>query len=338
LPSGINFDTTTGAVGVNPQTAAGTYTFTYNLCEVEAVPANCDSAIVTVLVSAAPIDAIQDDLTSNPINGYSGGVAGNIFANNGSGQDTLNNIPVIPTQVLTAVVNNGGINGLIISNNGNVVVPSGTPAGTYTAIYSICEILNPTNCDQASIFIAVTAPTINAVDDLNNAPIDNGTGGSIPLYSNDTLNQNPLIPSDVLFTVVNNGGINGATIDSQGNLNIPVGTPIGTYTVIYSICDVVNPNNCSTATAIVVVKEPCDFDDSSDSCDLIVNNYLSPGNDTLNEYFNIQGVEKYPNNSVEIYNRWGVLVYDVEGYDNNSRAFRGVSEGRVTVKQSAELP
>ncbi|WP_155959412.1 gliding motility-associated C-terminal domain-containing protein, partial [Flavobacterium succinicans] len=27
-------------------------------------------------------------------------------------------------------------------------------------------------------------------------------------------------------------------------------------------------------------------------------------------------MENYPENTVEIYNRWGVLVFEVEGYDN----------------------
>ena len=338
LPSGINFNTTSGAVSVSPQTPAGTYTFTYNLCEVGAVPANCDPATVTVVVSSAPIDAINDNLSANPINGYQGGIAGNIFSNNGSGQDTLNGVPVIPNQVNISIINNGNISGLTISNNGNVVIPSSTPAGTYTITYSICEKLNPSNCDQATIIIVVTAPVIDAVDDLNNSPVNSETGSSVPLYSNDTLNNSPLIPSEVVFTLVTNGGLVGATIDSNGNLIVPAGTALGTYTITYSICQVLNPTNCDTATAIIVVKDPCDFNDAPDSCDLIVNNYLSPGNDNLNEYFNIQGIEKYPNNSVEIYNRWGVLVYNVDGYDNDSKAFRGISEGRATVNQSAELP
>jgi gliding motility-associated-like protein len=338
LPSGITFNTVTGQVGVNPQTAAGTYTFTYNLCEVGAVPANCDPATVTVVVSAAPINAENDDLSTNTINGYEGGTPGNIFVNNGNGQDTLNNSTIIPNQVTISVVNNGGIVGLSIANNGDVIIPSGTPAGNYIVTYSICEVLNPTNCDQATITIVITAPPIDAIDDLDNDTVNSEIGATIPLYTNDTLNQDPLIPIEVTFTLVDNGGINGATIDSSGNLIIPAGTPIGTYTIVYQICDIINPNNCDTAIAIIVVKDPCDFDDSADSCDIVIYNYLSPGNDTNNEYFILEGIEKYPDNSVEIYNRWGVLVYDAKGYDNNTKVFRGISEGRVTIKQSEELP
>jgi hypothetical protein len=43
-------------------------------------------------------------------------------------------------------------------------------------------------------------------------------------------------------------------------------------------------------------------------------------------------------NTVEIYNRWGVLVYETKNYDNNTRRFEGISEGRTTVNKSSELP
>ena len=54
--------------------------------------------------------------------------------------------------------------------------------------------------------------------------------------------------------------------------------------------------------------------------------------------FVIRNIELYPDNTVEIYNRWGVLVYEVNGYGQNGRYFKGISEGRVTISQSSELP
>ncbi|MDP5100389.1 MAG: gliding motility-associated C-terminal domain-containing protein, partial [Nonlabens sp.] len=38
------------------------------------------------------------------------------------------------------------------------------------------------------------------------------------------------------------------------------------------------------------------------------------------------------------FNRWGVLVFETKGYGQNGRVFRGISEGRVNVNQSDELP
>ncbi|MCW2121131.1 gliding motility-associated C-terminal domain-containing protein [Flavobacterium sp. 7A] len=65
---------------------------------------------------------------------------------------------------------------------------------------------------------------------------------------------------------------------------------------------------------------------------------VSPNGDGDNDVFYIRGLECYPDNRVEIYNRWGVLVFERDHYNNTDRAFRGVSEGRVTISQSSELP
>ncbi|OXA93454.1 hypothetical protein B0A75_20230, partial [Flavobacterium oncorhynchi] len=72
--------------------------------------------------------------------------------------------------------------------------------------------------------------------------------------------------------------------------------------------------------------------------DLIIYNYVTPNDDGHNDVFFIDGISKYLNNSVEIYNRWGVLIYEVNGYDNETKAFRGISEGRITVNKNEKLP
>ena len=77
---------------------------------------------------------------------------------------------------------------------------------------------------------------------------------------------------------------------------------------------------------------------SISGCVIEVFNALSPNGDGDNDVFYIRGLECYPDNTVEIFNRWGVLVFERDHYNNDDRAFRGVSEGRVTVNQSEELP
>lgn len=72
--------------------------------------------------------------------------------------------------------------------------------------------------------------------------------------------------------------------------------------------------------------------------DLIVYNAVSPDSNGQNDYFKIKGIENYKKNTVEIYNRWGVKVYDAVGYDNSATAFRGFSEGRATVNKGEKLP
>lgn len=67
-------------------------------------------------------------------------------------------------------------------------------------------------------------------------------------------------------------------------------------------------------------------------------NYLTPNGDGNNEFFFIDGINTYPDNTVEIYNRWGVLVYEVSGYNNEDKSFKGISDGRVTVNKFQYLP
>lgn len=74
------------------------------------------------------------------------------------------------------------------------------------------------------------------------------------------------------------------------------------------------------------------------ACSVEVYNAVSPNNDGLNDIFLIDGLECYPNNTVEIYNRWGILVYDATGYDNGVISFKGYSEGRSTFNKNEQLP
>ncbi|AXB58254.1 gliding motility-associated C-terminal domain-containing protein [Flavobacterium fluviale] len=72
--------------------------------------------------------------------------------------------------------------------------------------------------------------------------------------------------------------------------------------------------------------------------DVVVYNALSPNDDGVNDTFHIKGISEYPDNTVEIYNRWGVKVYDTVSYNESDNMFRGYSDGRVTVKRGDKLP
>jgi gliding motility-associated-like protein len=67
-------------------------------------------------------------------------------------------------------------------------------------------------------------------------------------------------------------------------------------------------------------------------------NGVTPDGDGLNDYFQIDGIEDYPINNMKIFNRWGVLVWDTDGYGVNGNVFRGVSNGRSTIREEKELP
>lgn len=58
------------------------------------------------------------------------------------------------------------------------------------------------------------------------------------------------------------------------------------------------------------------------NADFTIHNAISPNSDDFNEFFVIEGIEHIPNNTLEIFNRYGNLVYFKEGYNNtwNGRA------------------
>ena len=73
-------------------------------------------------------------------------------------------------------------------------------------------------------------------------------------------------------------------------------------------------------------------------CITIYNAVTPDTPDGLNDYFFIECLENYPDNTIEIYNRWGVKVFETELYDTKGNVFRGYSDGRVTIDGSKKLP
>ena len=111
-------------------------------------------------------------------------------------------------------------------------------------------------------------------------------------------------------------------------------------------------NNDSDSDGVFDGKEIEDNTNPLDSCDSIggnppsgvicdieiANELVTPNGDGVNDVFQIRNLEAFPNNTVEIYNRWGVKVFSVNGYDNTINVFRGISNGRITIEQSDKLP
>src|SRR5690606_14724492 len=147
----------TGVVTSPANTPAGRYDIQYEICEV-ADPNNCDQAWITVWITPAQIDP-NDDFYSN-ISSVSGTLdAGYILSN-----DKLNLDPAqlgdVTISVLTPAAQRAGAPAAYAANvpelntgTGIVSVPANTPAGEYRIEYQICENLNPTNCDHATVYI-----------------------------------------------------------------------------------------------------------------------------------------------------------------------------------------
>lgn len=242
----INSD---GTLDVPAGTPAGTYDVVHQICEALNT-GNCDTATATILIEPPLIEANPNDFTSTPFNGAAGGTTGSVFPD-----DRLNTLPFADTDVIPTIASDGGLTGVSINADGTLTVPTGTPAGTYSVSYQICETLNPTNCDDAIATIVIEASPIVANDnDFTSVPIIGASGGPTPsVFPDDTLNGASFADSDVIVSITTDGGLSGATIGADGVINVPAGTPAGTYMIGYQICEALNPSNCDPAVATVVI-------------------------------------------------------------------------------------
>ncbi|MCK0137288.1 gliding motility-associated C-terminal domain-containing protein, partial [Arenibacter sp. S6351L] len=217
--------------------------------------------------------------------------------------------------------------------DGSVSVAPGTADGTYTIEYTICEVANAENCDTGTVTIQV-GPDMNnvivAVDDAYTTDTDN-TGlilGSNVL-DNDTLNGDPVAATDVVLTSTPTAVL---TINEDGSVSVAPGTADGTYTIDYMICEAANAENCDTGTVTVIIEEG-DEDEKIE-----VNQLVTPNSDGKNDFLFIRGVRNANNNTLKIFNRWGVSVYEGKGYNNQNNVFDGRSKARSTVTGNNYLP
>ncbi|MCH2197185.1 MAG: gliding motility-associated C-terminal domain-containing protein [Flavobacteriales bacterium] len=55
-------------------------------------------------------------------------------------------------------------------------------------------------------------------------------------------------------------------------------------------------------------------------CSIIIPNIFSPNGDGINDFLRFENLEFFPGSSLEVRNRWGVLVFQSDNYQNNWRA------------------
>tara|TARA_R110002033_G_scaffold56090_4_gene105107 strand:- start:80207 stop:82225 length:2019 start_codon:yes stop_codon:yes gene_type:complete len=67
-------------------------------------------------------------------------------------------------------------------------------------------------------------------------------------------------------------------------------------------------------------------------------NVITPNGDGIHDVLTIAGLENFPNNTIKIYNRWGVLVFVTKAYNTQGNVFDGTSNGRVTINKENKLP
>ncbi|MGB0881740.1 MAG: gliding motility-associated C-terminal domain-containing protein [Vicingaceae bacterium] len=89
----------------------------------------------------------------------------------------------------------------------------------------------------------------------------------------------------------------------------------GTYTV-----EITGANGCTYSATITVGL------DSEDDCTLKFYSGFSPNGDGLNDAWVIDNIELHPENKVQIFNRWGEVVWSGENYNNDDVVWNGLNK------------
>ena len=310
-----SLDANNGRVTIPAGTPPGIYTITYDVCTT-ATPTACTPGAVVITIPNVPVitpdDMVYTDTTTT--------TAGNILTNDRVGTQSATagnggNVSITVTIPATPKAP-GATVPTLNPNTGVVTVPAGTPSGTYTITYKICTTATPTSCDTGVVTITVSG-TVTDAPDTNDVTAYTRINTPVTVGVTSSTTVTVSIPSQpAKGTAVSNGD---GTITYTPNNGFK-----GTDSFEYSLC---NAAGCRTATISVRVTS-----------ELIIYNGVSIGGSDKNNHFHIEGIENYPNNTVRIYNRWGVKVFEMSGYNNTTKAFKGVSDARATLEASDNLP
>lgn len=168
---------------------------------------------------------------------------------------------------------------------------------------SACIVLCDKNgvCDTTYLCIEVVEylDPVVAVPDCDTT--FSGEPVVIDVEANDTLFGRVFCPIIVEEPSLGNAVVNlDCTItynSTQNNCDV-------TDYFVYRVC---NENGCDTALVKVFVR----------CSEIVIFTAVSPNNDGMNDEFYIGGIEDKTENRLQIFNRWGNLVFEIEDYQND---------------------
>ena|GEM_PF-595005 len=175
-------------------------------------------------------------------------------------------------------------------------------AGQYIAIASL-DTCGTVYSD--TINISILPPPV-ASDDI-------ATVGSIDTLFNFNMLNNDISNNNLVTVVLGTSSVGSSILNQDNTITyIPTGSFSGTATVGYSICSVICPNVCDSATIVIDV-----FDNKTCKVPTVI----TPNDDDLNDILFIQCLDSglYPKNRLVIYNEWGDQVFSAAPYQNDWR-------------------
>ncbi len=193
-----------------------------------------------------------------------------------------------------SVIGSGGIAPLEYSINGGAFQPSGTFTGLVANLYTI--VVRDANSCTSDLSVTISEPSPLVTNPKVTPASCPGTeDGSIELNV-----EGGTTPYSFRWS-------NSATTENLQNIQS------GTYSV-----EITDGNACTYSTTIEVkaVGEDC----------LEIPTAFIPNDDGYNDTWKIRNIDYYPDASVEIFNRWGQLVYSAK--DGYLTPWDGKSKGK----------
>lgn len=192
-------------------------------------------------------------------------------------------------------------------------IPTTSVVGTTTCYVS--QTLNGAESDRTEVIIDVhDLPEQPTAISGSNFIAANTTQLYGVVNSTNAVTYNWILPTDWTGT------------STSKDITVQVGTKDGTIGVTAT-----SAFGCISPIQELVVRVVLEDD-------IEVYNSLSPNGDGDNDIFRIRNIDFYPENTLSIFNRWGIEVYHVNSYGQNDNFFKGFSDGRSTTSRDVELP
>ena len=271
--------------GIFTPVPSGTYTVTAKSA------AGCISPGTIVTINAIPscVPVAVNDVVAMNLNTV---VTGNVSLNDTPGGAGMNRWSL-------AGVNGGAAHGAVNMNADGTYsyTPASNFAGTDIFSYKLCNDAGA--CSPATVTVTITGVQFIARND--DTTTYTGTAVTINILGNDYNPGHSLLTLSFCQPLNDHVIINA---DSTITYIPPFGFS-GTDSLCYSIC-----SSCPVAMVYIHVV-PTDNPDN-----MKIYNALTPNGDGRNDKWIIGGIENFPDNEVQVYNRWGGLVFSGTHYNN----------------------
>jgi gliding motility-associated-like protein len=165
---------------------------------------------------------------------------------------------------------------------------SGLSTGQNIFVWTVANSVCPSSTDTVRVIVFPIPTVANAGNDT----VVNG--GSVTLHGNIPVNG-----AGSWSLISGAGTLINASSSTTSVTDLGIGDNIFSWTISNGVC----PDSRDDVTVHVN--------------DLVIPNGFSPNGDGMNDYFEIPGLTRYKDVKIEVFNRWGNLVYHSEDYRNN---------------------